>query len=192
MELSTGLSVSQHSGKSRKILRADYRRCASPDLGQTIPSDAARRSTLFSEQALPADPGVGAGFLVGVFHIGGFASAHEAVSCAVVGCGVVGFAGRLHLSDGIWDGRGDACIVPGIEAMDRRFDARHRVFLGGRAVENKSGRQIAAIGCEPERLAAAPTESNNVELAIRGRKFEGIVPSAIQIPVYLVRLQIPP
>src|SRR5260370_25538631 len=95
-----------------------------------------------------------------------FAGSHEAVSRAVVGYRVVGFAGCLQLSDGIRDGRGDACIVPGIEAVDRGFDACHSVLLWRRAVENKSGRQIAAIGCEPERLAAAPTESNNVELAI--------------------------
>src|SRR5260370_18104421 len=38
MELSTGLSVSQNKGKSRKILRADCRRRASHDSRQTIPS----------------------------------------------------------------------------------------------------------------------------------------------------------
>src|SRR5258708_40237886 len=38
MESSTGLRVSQNRGKSRKILRADYRRRAGHDSRRTIPS----------------------------------------------------------------------------------------------------------------------------------------------------------
>src|SRR2546429_3711052 len=127
--------------------------------------DPALCSPLFAEQTLPANPGVGARLLVGIFCIRGFAGTHEAVSGAVVGYGVVGFAGRLHLSNGIWNGRVDACIVPGIEAVDRGFDARHRVFIRRPAVENKRGRQIAAISSEPESLTAAPAIPTNEELA---------------------------
>src|ERR1700736_56301 len=107
-----------------------------PRLASDASLDADLSSSLFSEQTLPAEPGVGARLLVGIFCIGSFAGTHEAVSRAVVGYRVVGFAGRFHLRDGIWNGRVDAGIIPGIEAIDRRFDAYHRVFVRGPAVDN--------------------------------------------------------
>src|ERR1700730_9150995 len=138
-----------------------------PRLASHASLDADLSSSLFSEQTLPAEPGVGARLLVGIFCIGGFAGTHESVSRAVVSYSCGGFAGRLHLSDGIWNGCVDACIIPGIEAVDRGFDARHGVLLRRPAVENKSGRQIAAIRSEPESLTAAPAVATNEELATR-------------------------
>src|SRR6266436_6892940 len=123
---------------------------------------------LFAEQTLPARPSLGARLLVGIFRIGSFAGAHEAVSRAFVGHNVVGLAGGLHLCDGIGDHRANARVISGVEAVDRRLDARHRVFIRWRAVENKSGRQVGAISGKAESLAATPTKAANKELAVRG------------------------
>ena len=50
----------------------------------------AQRLHAFCQQALPAGPGVGAGFAICVACVGGFAGAYEAVACSVIGDGFVG------------------------------------------------------------------------------------------------------
>ena len=112
------------------------------------------------------------------------------MSGAVVSYWVVGFAGRLHLSDGIWDGGVDACIIPSIEAVDWRFDARHCILLRRPAVEDESGRQVTAVGREPECLTATPAVAANKELAIRSGEFQRIIRRGIQIRGHLVGIQV--
>jgi len=75
------------------------------------------------------------------------------------------------LSGGVRDACVDACIVPGIEAVDRGFDAHHRVFIRRRAIEDKSGRQIAAVGCKPERLSATQQNPATKSLPFEERSF---------------------
>src|SRR5271156_3541149 len=116
-----------------------------------------------SEQGLPALPGVIAGCLVCVAGLGRFAGAHETVSGAVIGHGVVGFPGGFHRGDCVWNCGADPGVVPRVEAVDGRLDARHRVRGGRRTVENKSRGKITAVGCEAEALSAAPAESCDVQ-----------------------------
>src|SRR5882672_12216093 len=127
------------------------------------------RESLFAKQALPADPGVGAGFFVGFIRIRGFAGAHEAVTGAVVGHWVVGFARRFHLGDGIRERGVDACVVARIEAVNGSLDTRHRIFLRRPTVENKGCGQIRAIRGEAKRLASAPAEAADKKFAVRSR-----------------------
>src|SRR5437660_1289083 len=108
---------------------------------------------------------------------------------ALVGYRLVGFAGRLHLRDGIWDSRTDAGIIAAIESVNRRLDARHRIFIWRSAVENKSGSQIAAVGGKAESLTAAPAKAADEELAVRGRNLQGVIRRGIQIGRHLIRVQ---
>src|SRR6266478_3505875 len=123
------------------------------------------RESLFAKQALPAHPGIGTGFFVGAVRIRGFAGAHKAVTGAVVGHWVVGFARRFQLSYAIGKRGVDACVVARIEAVNGSLDTRHRIFLRRPTVENKGSGQIRAVRGEAERLASAPAEAPNKKFA---------------------------
>ena len=62
---------------------------------------------------------------VGGVGVGGvFAGAHEAVACAIVGDGLILFAGGFHGVGGVWDRGADARVVAGVEAVDRSGDGQ--------------------------------------------------------------------
>src|SRR6266849_3917151 len=146
--------------------------------------------SLFAKQALPADPGIGASLFVGVVRIRGFAGAHEAVACAVVGHRVVGFARRFHLGDGIRKRGVDARVVACIEAVNGSLDTRHRVLLRRHNVENKGCGQIRPIRGEAERLASTPAEAPNKKFAVRSRELQRVIRCGIQVRSHLVGIKV--
>ena len=54
-------------------------------------------------EVMQVKPSVRAFWLAALVSVGSFAGAHEAVTCAFVGDGHVGFAGGLHVGDGLGD-----------------------------------------------------------------------------------------
>src|SRR5437899_1015071 len=100
------------------------------------------------------------------FYAGNDARIGAMIPDAVVRHDVVGLAGGLHLRDGIGDHRANARVIYGVQAVDRRLDSRHRVFVRRRAVGNQRGCQIGAICGKAEGLAAAPAKAADEELAV--------------------------
>src|SRR5215470_2010212 len=120
----------------------------------------------FCKQSLPSYPRVGAGFFVCVVCVRSFTGAHEAVTRSFVCDRVVSFAGGFHRSDGVWDCRVDARVVAGVEAVNGRGDAGHRVFLRRAAVEDERRGKIFAVGGEAEGLRTAPAEATDRKRAV--------------------------
>src|SRR5206468_3633395 len=124
---------------SARIRSADCADCADcPDL------------LSFFEEAFPTRPRFLARLAVGFTRIGRFPGAHEPMPRAIVSDGVKRFARRLHLLTRVRNRCADARIVARIEAVHGSFDARHRVGLRGRSIENERGREVSAIGREAE------------------------------------------
>src|SRR6266481_4532139 len=134
--------------------RAAETKSSRRDLAELGRSNAAPL-LLFCQKRFPAGPGFGAGFAVGFAGVGGLAGAHEAVACAFIGYWLEGFAGGFHILNCFGKRSVDAGIVSGVEAVDGRFNARHRVLVGWWPVENKHSGKIGAIGTEAKRLPTA-------------------------------------
>ena len=144
--------------------------------------------TAADQKAIPAFPGVVAGFFVGVAGVGSFAGAHKTVAGAVVGDRIVGFPRSLHRGDRVGNCGVNAGVVASVEAVHGRFDVRHR-FRGGRqAVENESRGDIAAVCCKAETLCAAPAESYDVQFAVRGGQLICVIRSGVQVRSHLIRI----
>src|SRR5215831_17908481 len=92
---------------------------------------------LLAQKRFPAGPGVGASLFIGVVGVGSFTGTHEAVARAIVGYRIVGFAGGFHGGDSIGNGRINARVIAGVEAVDGSFDARHGVFFWWAAVKHE-------------------------------------------------------
>src|SRR5579859_3501850 len=144
----------------------------------------------FRKQALPPFPCIRSCFFVGIVRVRRFARAHEAVSCAIVGHRLERFPRGLHVGDGIRNHRANSGVIARKESVHRSFDARHRVFLRRRAVENKRCRQVAAIRRETERLPASPAKSHNEQLPVRRGNFVRIIRRRIQVRGHLVWIQL--
>src|SRR5271156_3014719 len=144
---------------------------------------------LLGEEGFPAGPGGVAGFFVGFAGVGSFAGAHEAVAGAIVGDGVVGFAGGFHGGDSVGNGGADARVIAGVKTVDEGFDAGQVGGGGRRAVENESGEKIGTVGGEAESLSAAPAETGDVKFAARGRKLQAVIGGGVEIGGDLVGIQ---
>ena len=107
-----------------------------------------------------------AGGFVGGGGVGSFAGAHEAVTGAVVGDGLVFFAGGFHGFGGGGDGGADAGVVAGVEAVDGGGDGGDVRRAG--AVEDEGGGEVFAVGGEGEGFSATPAEADDGDLSVGG------------------------
>jgi hypothetical protein len=130
-------------------------------------------------------------FIRGTFVARVFSGAHEAVTGALVGGGLVFLVKFFHQLSGIFDGGGDAVVIAAVEAKNGAVDALHLVFAGRLAVENKSGLQIFIVRSVTEGLAAAPAEAGNCDFAVAGRKLGDVRGSRIEVASDLIRRQGP-
>ncbi len=114
--------------------------------------------------------------------VGGiFAGAHEAVACSIVGDGVVFFAGGLHGFGGGGDGRADAGVVAGVEAVDRSGDRGDISWAS--AIEDEGGGEVFAMSGEGEGLAPSPAEACDGDLAVGGGDLFGVVGCGVEVGV---------
>src|SRR6266571_1208515 len=143
-----------------------------------------------AQQSLPADPGVGPCLFIRIVRVGRFPSAHKSVACALVGHRVVRFPRHLHLCDGIGNGGVDARVIPAVKTVNGSLDARHRLSVRWRTVKDERGGQIGTIGRKAKSLTAAPTETTNEKLSIRGGQLQRVVRRGIQIRGHLIRIQV--
>jgi hypothetical protein len=120
-----------------------------------------------------------AGGFVGGGGVGGFAGAHEAVSCAFVGYGLVFFACCFHGIGGGGEGGADAGVVAGVEAIDGRGDGGD--VSGAGAVEDEGGGEVFAVSGEGEGLAATPAESCDGDLSVGGGNLFGVVGCGVEV-----------
>jgi hypothetical protein len=120
-----------------------------------------------------------AGGLVGGGGVGGFAGAHEAMACSVVGDGLVFFACGLHGFGGGGDGGSDAGVVAGVEAVDGSGDGGD--VRGAGAVEDEGGREVFAMGGEGEGFSSAPAEACDGDLSVGGGDFFGVIGGGVEV-----------
>ena len=130
-----------------------------------------------SDEALE---GLFAGGLVAGYGVGGvFASAHEAVTCAIVGDGFIFFACGLHGFDGGRNGGSDAGVVASVEAIDRSVDGGYIRWAG--AVEDEGSGEVFAVGGEGECFTAAPAEAGDSEFSVGGGEMLAVVGGCIEV-----------
>jgi len=120
-------------------------------------------------------------FVAGHGVAGVFAGTHEAVTCAVVGDGLILFASGLHGDGGCGEGGTDACVVAGVEAIDRGGDRRD--VRGSRAIEDKGGGEIFAVSGEGEGFASSPAEAGDGDLAVGCGELFAVVSCCVEVGV---------
>jgi hypothetical protein len=118
---------------------------------------------------------------VGGASVGGFACAHEAVACSVVGDRFIFFACGFHGVGSGGDGGTDTGVVAGVEAVDRSGDGGY--VSGAGAVEDEGGGEVFAVSGEGEGLAAAPAESSDGDLTVGCGNLFSIVGCGVKVGV---------
>lgn len=110
-----------------------------------------------------------------------FSGAHEAVACALVGDGLVFFAGCLHGCNGGRNGGTDTGVVASVEAIDGGGD-RGDIGRSG-AVEDEGRGEVFAVGREGEGLTTSPAETCDCDLSVGGGDGLGVVGCGVQVGV---------
>ena len=110
-----------------------------------------------------------------------FAGAHEAVTCTVVGDGLILFASGFHSGSGCGDGGADAGVVAGVETVDGRGDRGH--IRGTRSIENEGGGEIFAVSCKGEGFAPSPAKAGDGDLTVGCGELLAVVRCCVEIGV---------
>ena len=135
----------------------------------------------FFDEGDEAGEALVAGGFIGGAGVGGFAGAHEAVACSVVGDRVVFFASGLHGFGGGGDGSADTGVVAGVEAVDGGGDGGD--VRGPWAVEDEGCGEVFAVSGEGEGFASTPAEAGDGDLAVACGNFFGVVGCGVEVCV---------
>src|SRR5579863_5133298 len=113
--------------------------------------------------------------------------AHETVTRAVVGHGLVQLARSFHRIGGLRNGRANARVVAGIKTV--YGSCNRRDIRRARAIEDKRRRENLAVRSEGERLTPTPTKTGDRDYSVAGRNVFGPIRSRIQIGVHNSRIE---
>ena len=127
------------------------------------------------------------GLVAGDGVVGVFASAHESVACTFIGDGIVLFAGDLHGFGRGGDGGTDAGVIAGVKAVDGSGNGGDVGWAG--AIEDEGGREVFAMCCEGEGLAATPAKADRGDLAIARRELFSVVGCGVEVGVDDCRIE---
>ncbi len=117
--------------------------------------------------------------------------AHEAVAGAVVSHRLVGLAGLLHQLLRLGDRHRHARVVAAVEAVHRAGDALGvGLLVGAGPVKDERRLDVLVVRGEAERLAAAPTEAGDRDLAVAGGLLGDVVHGRVQVGRHLIRRQL--
>ena len=121
------------------------------------------------------------GFVAGHGVAGIFAGAHEAVTCTVVGDGLILFASGFHSGGGRGDSGADAGVVARVETVDGRGNRGH--VRGTRSIEDKGGGEIFAMCGEGEGFPSSPAEAGDGDFSVGCGELLTVVRCCVEVGV---------